>query len=111
MAISSHAPFLGGYQSTPAKMAAPMTESKTTMAEELVQLFRRIDYDETVCCLKQEYAVPIEDFHKLEIANWLDLDTSKCFMGTKKLKLNPLCIYEIFGSYSNMDKFEVKERM
>ena len=92
-------------------MAVPATESKTTMAEELVQLFRRIDYDETVCCLKQEYAVPIEDFNKLEIANWLNLDTSKCFMGTKKLKLNPLCIYAIFGSYSNMDKFEVKERM
>ena len=55
--------------------------------------------------------MPIEDFHKLDIANWLDLDTSKCFMGTKKLKLNPLCIYDIFRSYCNMDKFAVKDRM
>ena len=102
--MSSHAPFYLRCQSAPAKMAAATSESKTTIAEELIQLFKRIDYDEMVCCLKQQYAVPIEDFHKLDIANWLDLDTLK-------LKLNPLCIYEIFGSYCNMDKFEVKERM
>ena len=70
-------------------MAATTSESKTSIAEELVQLFKRIDYDETVCCLKQQYAVQIEDFHKLDIARWFDLDTLKCFMGTRKLKLNP----------------------
>ena len=92
-------------------MVATTSESKTSIAEELVQLFKRIDYDETVCCLKQEYAVPIEDVHQLEIAQWFDPDTLKCFLGTRKLKLNPLCIYDIFASYCNKDKFEVKELM
>ena len=43
-------------------MVANTSDSKTTYAKELVQLFKRIDYDETVCCLKQQYAVPIENF-------------------------------------------------
>ena len=108
---ASRAPFREGYQSAAVKMAATTSETKTSNAEELVQLFKRIDYDKTVCCLKQQYAVPIEDFHKLDIAQWFDLDTSKCFMGTRKLKLNPLCIYDIFAGYCNKDKFEVKDLM
>ena len=92
-------------------MATNTSDSKNSIAEELVQLFKRIDYDETVCCLKQQYAVPIESFNTLDIAEWLDLDTSKCFMGKKKLKLNPFCIYDIFAGYCNKDKFEVKELM
>ena len=86
--FSSHAPFWKGHQSATIKMVANTSDSKTTIAEELVQLFKRIDYDETVCCLKQQYAVPIESFNTMDIAEWLDLDTSKCFMGKKKLKLN-----------------------
>ena len=111
MTDASCAPFWEGYQSAAVKMVATTSETKTSIAEELVQLFKRIDYDETVCCLKQQYAVPIEDFHKLDIAQWFDLDTSKCFMGMRKLKLNPLCIYDIFAGYCNKDKFEVKDLM
>ena len=103
--------FHAGNQSSLSKMAASKSDSKTMMAEELVQLFKRINYDETVCALKQEYAVPIENFPNMEISNWLDLDMSKCFTEKKKLKFNPLCIYDIFASYCSKDKFEVKEFM
>ena len=82
--------FLRGYQSAPAKMVASVSDCKTTMAKELVQLFRHIDYDETVCTLKQPYAVPIEDFPIIKISKWFDLDTSKCFTESRKLKFNPL---------------------
>ena len=104
-------PFCAGYQSAPAKMVESVSDSKTTIAEELLQLFRHIDYDESVCCLKQTYAVPIENFSKMDISQWFDLDTSKCFTGTHKLKFNHLCIYDIFASYCAKDKFVIKELM
>ena len=49
-------------------------ENKNRMAEELVKLFKRVDYNETVCTIKEQYAVPIQDFEKLEIAKWFTLD-------------------------------------
>ena len=86
-------------------------ENKNRMAEELVKLFKHVDYDETVCTIKEQYAVPIQDFEKLEIAKWFTLDTSKCFTAKWKLKINKLCLYDIFASYCGKDQFEVKELM
>ena len=135
-------------------------ENKNRMAEELVRLLKRVDYDETVCTLKEQYAVPIQDFFffffcikflldkcpfcgatdyscfglrvsflmgfkarvdllpalfqdfdKLEIAKWFMLDTSKCFTGKRKLKINQHCMYDIFVSYCGKDRFEVKKLM
>ena len=86
-------------------------ENKNCMVEELVKLFKHVDYDKTVCTIKEQYAVPIQDFDKLEIAKWFTLDTSKCFTGKWKLKINKLCLYDIFASYCDKDQFEVKELM
>ena len=47
----------------------------------------------------------------MEIAKWFSLDTSKCFTGKWKLKINQHCLYDIFTSYCGKDKFEVKELM
>ena len=47
----------------------------------------------------------------MEISQWFDLDTSKCFTGSCKLKFNQLCIYYIFMSYCAKDKYKVKNLM
>ena len=86
-------------------MAANVEENKNLMANELINLFRRIDYDEIICTLKNYYAVPIENFTSMEISNLFDLDTSKCFIGVKKLKFNIHCLYDIFGAYCQKDKW------
>ena len=93
------------------KMAANGVEDKNSIANELINLFKRIDYDETICTLKNFYAVPIENFTSLEIWNLFDLDTSKCFIGAKKVKFNIHCLYDIFGSYCNKSKWEIKDLM
>ena len=67
--------------------------------------------NETICTLKNYYAVPIENFTSMEISNLFDLDTSKCFIGVKKPKFNIHCLYDIFGPYCQKDKWEVKELM
>ena len=71
-------------------MVASNMENKNHMAEELVKLFKHVDYDETVCSLKEQYAVPIQDFDKMESAKWFSLDTSKCFTGKQKLTRKPV---------------------
>ena len=92
-------------------MAANDMESKDCMAEELVKLFKCADYDDIMCALKEQYVIPIQDFEKMEISRWFSLDTSKCFTGKGKLKINPHCLYDIFASYCGKDKFEVKDLM
>ena len=84
-------------------------DSKNSIASELLALINRVEYTSTVKTLKDNDAVPIEDFPKMEISQWYDLDTSKCFVGVKKFKFNPHCIYDIFASYCELDKFVVKE--
>ena len=92
-------------------MVANVVDDKNSIAIELVNLFKRIDYDETICTLKNFYAVPIENFTSMEISNLFDLDTLKCFIGVKKVKFNIHCLYDIFGSYCNKNKWEIKDLM
>ena len=102
-----HVPFQSGYQAWRGKMAA--TESKDSIASELIKLFKRIEYVTTIRPLKEVDTVMIADFDKLDIAQWYELDTSRCFTGKKKLKLNNHCVYEIFASYCGIDKFKIKD--
>ena len=93
------------------KIVANMVDDKNSIANELINLFKRIDYDETICTLKNFYAVPIENFTSMEISNLFDLDTSKCFIGVKKVKFNIHYLYDIFRSYCNKSKWEIKDLM
>ena len=86
-------------------------ESKTTIAEELVCLFKRVDYVSTVHPLKEIETVMINEYDKLDIAKWYDLDTTHCFIGKKKPKFNPHCVYDIFAGYCNLNKFELKDKV
>ena len=45
----------------------------------------------------------------MDLSTIFELDTFKCFTGKKKLKFNKYCIYDIFTSYSSLDKFELKD--
>ena len=54
-------------------------------------------------------AVMIATFGNMKLATLFELDTSKCFMGKKKLKFNKYCIYDIFAAYSGLDKFVLKD--
>ena len=106
----SRAPFLAGYQST-SKMAAISMESKTMIAQELVRLFKRVDYVSTVRPLKEIETLMINEYDKLNIAKWYDLDTTHCFVGKKKPKFNKHCVYDIFVGYCNLSKFELKDKV
>ena len=106
----SHVPFLAGYQST-SKMTASSMENKTTIAKELVRLFKRVDYVSTVRPLKEIETVMINEYDKLDIAKWYDLDTTHCFVGKKKPKFNKHCVYDIFAGYCNLSKFELKDKV
>ena len=64
----SRAPFLARYQST-SKMAASSMESKTTIAEELVRLFKRVDYVSTVRPLKEIETVMINEYDNWTLQN------------------------------------------
>ena len=103
--------FISGYQSTGSKMVASMetTENKNSIAAELLRLMQRVDYCRTIKPLKLIEAVMIADFGKMELASLFELDTSKCFMGKKKLKFNKYCIYDIFSSYCGLDRFVLKD--
>ena len=84
------------------------SENKESIASELVSLINRVDYTNTIRPLKESDAVPIDDFKKLDISNWYELDTSKCFVGKRKFKFNPHTLYDIFADYAELDKFVVK---
>ena len=85
------------------------SDSKNSIAAEFVKLFKRVEYVSTVRPLKEQETVMITNFNSLDISQWFELDTSKCFVGVKKPKTNIHCVYDIFGGYCNMDKFQVKE--
>ena len=103
----THAPFYTGDQLEAGKMAA--SDSKNSIAAELVKLFKRVEYVSTVRPLKEQETVMITNFNSMDISQWFELDTSRCFVGVKKSKINIHCVYDIFGGYCNMDKFQVKE--
>ena len=92
-------------------MVASSVDCKTTITEELVQLFKRVDYCSTVRPLKEIEMVMINEYEKLEISQWYELDTTHCFLGKKKLKLNTHCVYNIFAGYCELDKFQLKEKV
>ena len=117
--MTYHLSQVGTSQTQANKMAATTSSltSKDTIALELVNLIKRGDYSTIICPFKTKDIVPIEKFSQLELANWYELDTSKCFTGKHKLKINQYCVYEIYGSYcgKSIDKLrllikdEVKE--
>ena len=84
-------------------------DNKNSIAAELLQLTQRVDYCRTIKPLQLEEAVMIADFDKMDLSTIFELDTSKCFTGKKKLKFNKYCIYDIFASYSGLDKFKLKD--
>ena len=86
-------------------------DSKTSIAEELVWLFKRVDYVSTVHPLKEIETVMINEYEKLDIAQWYELDTTHCFIGKKKPKFNKHCVYDIFVGYCNLSRFELKEKV
>ena len=86
-------------------------DCKTTITEELVRLFKRVDYCSTVRLLKEIETVMINEYEKLEISQWYELDTTHCFLGKKKPKFNTHCIYNIFAGYCDLDKFQLKEKV
>ena len=84
-------------------------DNKNLIAQELLDLINQVEYTSTVKTLKENYAVPIETFSTLEFSKWYKLDTTKCFTGKKKFKINVHCIYDIFSSYCDLDKFAIKD--
>ena len=86
-------------------------DCKTIITDELIQLFKRVDYCSTVRPLKEIEMVMINEYEKLEISQWYELDTTHCFLGKKKLKLNPHCVYDIFASCCDLDKFQLKDKV
>ena len=65
----------------------------------------------TVHPLKEIETVMINEYDKLDIAKWYDLDTTHCFVGKKKPKFNKHCVYDIFAGYCNLSKFELKDKV
>ena len=53
----------------------------------------------------------INAYDKLDISKWYELDTTHCFMGTKKPKFNKHCVYDIFAGYCDLDRFQLKEKV
>ena len=90
-------------------MAASISDNKLSIAAELVSLINRVEFTGTVKALKESDVVPVEEFNTLDIANWYEMDTTKCFIGKRKFKFNPHCVYDIFADYCNKTKFEVKD--
>ena len=86
-------------------------DCKTTIAKELVRLFKRVDYCSTVCPLKEIETAMINEYEKLDISKWYELDTTHCFIGKKKPKFNTHCVYDIFAGYCDLDKFQLKEKV
>ena len=77
-------PFPARYQSRAVKMVATDAaekDSKDSIAAELVWLFKRVDYTMVIRPLKVCDTIPIEQFGKMDISMWFELDTSKCFVG------------------------------
>ena len=61
--------------------------------------------------LKEIETVMINEYEKLDISKWYELDTTHCFIGKKKPKFNTHCVYDIFASYCDLDKFQLKEKV
>ena len=84
-------PFPAGYQLRAIKMVATDVaekDSKDSIAAELVRLFKQVDYATVIRPLKVCDTIPIDQFGKMNISMWFQLDTSKCFVGKQKLEFN-----------------------
>ena len=53
----------------------------------------------------------INEYEKLKISQWYELDTTHCFLGKKKPKFNTHCVYDIFAGYCDLNKFQLKEKV
>ena len=88
---------------------AAAEENKQSIASELLALTKRVEYTSMIRTLKDNDTVMIADYPKMDISQWFELDTSKCFLGKRKFKINPHCLYDIFAGYCKTDKFVLKD--
>ena len=84
-------------------------DSKDTIAAELMRLFKRVDYSTVIRPLKLCDMIPIKKFGQLSLSLWFELDTSKCFVGKRKLKFNDQCIYDIYGAICGKTREELRD--